>query len=252
MSSTEKRDMIHRKLEVMRKCYQERNAENFDQFYDAFFDRNRLPIIIGTDNGPWFYTMERIRWLITYDWEKWGDLQVDTWNFTIHETDSIDLVRAKGILDFHEDRVWDIDILMIFSKETDDYRCRLMQFKIPRNEIRPVVILNKNETEQAKSEKEMNDLIALNGDVSFDLMREHLAQNVRKMLHEERPYLDNIHVREEMIYMEECGDGYLFALTGFCVHTELRALMPFRMIGIGWGYEIRDAEFSHPFVSELG
>ena len=162
------------------------------------------------------------------------------------------MVRAKGVLDFHEDRVWDIDILMVFSKETDDYSCRLMQFKIPRNEIRPVVILNKNETEQAKSEKEMNDLIALNGDVSFDLMREHLAQNVRKMLNEERPYLDNIHVREEMIYIEECGDGYLFALTGFCVHTELHALMPFRMIGIGWGYEIRDAEFSHPFVSELG
>ena len=43
--------MIHRKLEVMRKCYQERNAENFGQFYDAFFDRNRLPIIIGTDNS---------------------------------------------------------------------------------------------------------------------------------------------------------------------------------------------------------
>ena len=51
MNNREKRDMIHRKLEVMRKCYQERNAENFDQFYDAFFDRNRLPIIIGTDNG---------------------------------------------------------------------------------------------------------------------------------------------------------------------------------------------------------
>ena len=83
-------------------------------------------------------------------------------------------------------------------------------------------------------------------------MNERIQHLKDKMLHEERPYLDNIHVREEMIYMEECGDGYLFALTGFCVHTELHALMPFRMIGIGWGYEIRDAEFSHPFVSELG
>lgn len=252
MNSRDKGDMIHQKLEVMKKCYQERNTENFDLFYDAFFDRNRCPVIIGTDNGPWFYTMERIRWLITYDWEKWGDLQIDTWNFTIHETESLDVVRARGVLDFQEDRVWDIDIVMIFSKETEDYNCRLMQFKIPRNEIRPVVILNKNETEQAKSEKEMKDLITFNGDVSFDLMREHLAQSVRKMLREERPYLDNINLREEMIYIEECGDGYLFALTGFCVHTELHALIPFRMVGIGWGYDIRDAEFSHPFVSELG
>ncbi|MBQ9015453.1 MAG: hypothetical protein IJ109_04970 [Firmicutes bacterium] len=211
-----------------------------------------MTVIIGTDNGPWFHSMGQIRWLITYDWEKWGSLQIDTWNFRIYESDNHDVVRVRGVLDFQMDRVWDIDILMIFSKGVNEYSCRLMQFKIPRNEIRPVVILNGSEKEQAKSEKEMKDLITLNGNVSNDLMREHLAQSVRSMLREQRPYLDNIDVREEMIYMEECGDGYLFALTGFCVHSELNALMPFRMVGIGRGYGILDAEFSHPFVSDLG
>ena len=127
-----------------------------------------------------------------------------------------------------------------------------MQFKVPRNEIRPVVILNKSKEEQTKSEKEMLDLKRLNGDVRSDLMREHLAGRVISMLREQRPYLDNLDVREEMIYMEENEEGFLFALTGFCVHTELNALLPFRIVGIGQGYEILDSEFSPPFVSALG
>ena len=248
----EKRALIHQKLEIMKRCYQERNQENFDLFFDTFFDRNRMPVIIGTDNGPWFHTIGQIHWLINYDWEKWGNLEIDTWNFSILEADNHDVVRCRGVLDFREDRAWDIDILMIFMKDAKQYSCRLMQFKIPRNEIRPVVILNGNEKEQIKSEKEMKDLITLNGNVNNDLMREHLAQSVRSMIREQRPYLDNIDVREEMIYMEECGDGFLFALTGFCVHTERNALMPFRMVGIGRGYGIIDAEFSHPFASTLG
>lgn len=248
----EKRALIHNKLEIMKRCYQERNVSYFDQFYDAFFDRNRLPIIIGTDNGEWFHTMGRINWLIRYDWENWGSLDIDTWNFTLREYGDLDMVRARGILDFQQERAWDIDIVMIFCRDRDRYVCRLMQFKVPRNELRPVVILNRSEEEQNKSEKEMKDLISMNGNVSGDLMREHLAQSIRSMIREERPYLDSIDVREEMIYMEECGDGYLFATTGFCVHTELNALMPFRMIGVGQGYGIADAEFSHPFVSHLG
>lgn len=248
----EKRALIHNKLEIMKRCYQDRDVSNFDRFYDAFFDRDRLPIIIGTDNGEWFHTMGRINWLIRYDWENWGSLDIDTWNFTMREYGDLDMVRARGVLDFQQDRAWDIDIVMIFRHDRDKYVCRLMQFKVPRNEIRPVVILNRSEEEQNKSEKEMKDLISLNGNVSGDLMREHLAQSIRSMIREERPYLDSIDVREEMIYMEECGDGYLFATTGFCVNSELNALMPFRMVGIGQGYGIADAEFSHPFVNRLG
>ena len=51
MNSREKRETIHQKLEIMRKCYKERDPENFDLFYNTFFDRTRPPIIIGTDNG---------------------------------------------------------------------------------------------------------------------------------------------------------------------------------------------------------
>lgn len=252
MNTKEKRTLIHQKLEVMKKCYRERNTGNFDLFFDAFFDRNKLPVIIGTDNGAWFHSMGRINWLINYDWEHWGSVEIDTWNFTIHEMDHYDIVRAKGLLDFQEDRVWDMDIVMIFLKTEQAYTCRLMQFKIPRNVIRPVVMLNGNEEEQAKSEKEMKDLISLNGNVSSDLMREHLAQSVKTLLKEQKPYLTNIDIREEMIYMEECEDSYLFALTGFCVHTEQQAFVPFRMVGVGQGYGLQDVEFSHPFVSNLG
>ena len=81
---------------------------------------------------------------------------------------------------------------------------------------------------------------------------QHLAESVRSMVRKQRPYLTDIDVREEMIYMEENEDGFLFALTGFCVHSEMRALIPFRMVGVGQGYRILDAEFSHPFVSALG
>ena len=248
----EKRALIHRKLEIMKQCYQERNPSNFDRFFDAFFDRNHLPIIIGTDNGEWFRTMGRINWLITYDWEKWGSLDIDTWNFSLREYGNLDMVRVRGILDFKMDRAWDIDIIMIFSTDRNRYACRLMQFKIPRNEIRPVVILNRSKEEQNKSEKEMKDLISLNGSVHNDLLHEHLAGSIKAMIRDQRPYLENIDVREEMIYIEESGDGYLFATTGFCVHSELNALMPFRLVGIGQGYGIEDAEFSHPFVSSLG
>lgn len=252
MNDREKRAMIHQKLEIMKKCYQERDPRNFDQFYDAFFDRGRLPIIIGTDNGEWFHSMGQIRWLINYDWEHWGNLEVDTWNFSIFESECYDMVRTRGILDFQLDRAWDVDIVMIFSKNERNYNCRLMQFKIPRNEIRPVVILNRDLDEQTKSEKEMKDLIRMNGDVSSDLMRDHLEGSVRAMLREQRPYLDGIDVRKEMIYLEESEDCYMFALTGFAVHTELNALVPFRIVGIGQGYGILDSEFSHPFVNSLG
>lgn len=252
MNSKEKRAMIHRKLEVMKECYRLRDPENFDRFYDTFFDRRRLPILIGTDNGPWFRTMGQIRWLIGYDWEKWGKVEIDTWNFRIHETDNLDLVRVRGVLDFGEDRVWDLDILMVFSKNEKDYPCRLMQFKIPRNELRPVVILNKSEEEQTKSEKEMRDLMNLNGMVGADLMRDHLVERITSVIRDQRPYLEGLDIRKELLYLEECGDGFLFALTGFCIHSELNALMPLRVVGIGQGYEILDMEFSHPFVSSLG
>ena len=248
----EKRALIHNKLEVMKQCYQQRDTANFDRFYDTFFDRNELPIIIGTDNGAWFRTMGRISWLISYDWEHWGNLDIDTWNFSLHEYGDLDMVRARGILDFEMDRMWDVDIVMIFSKAGGKYVCRLMQFKIPRNEIRPVVILNRSKEEQDKSEKEMKDLISLNANTRGDLMHEHLAGSIKALIRNERPYLESLDVREEMIYIEENGDGYMFAATGFCVHSELNALMPFRMVGIGQGYGILDAEFSHPFVSDLG
>ena len=252
MNNREKRMNIHKKLEVMKKCYRERDSKNLDLFYDTFFNRDRRPIIIGTDNGPWFHTMGRIQWLIKYDWEHWGNLDIDTWNFDIRESEKYDMVRTRGILDFGSDRVWDVDILMIFEKEGTEYSCRLMQFKIPRNVIRPVVVLNSSEEEQGKSEREMHDLMEMNGNVASDLMRGHLAEKVASMLREERPYLEMIDVRRELIYIEEIEDGFMFALTGFCVHTEKKALMPFRMVGIGQGYEILDSEFSHPFVSELG
>ena len=89
MSSKEKRALIHNKLEIMKKCYQERKQANFDLFFDAFFDRDKLPIIIGTDNGEWFRTMGRIRWLIGYDWQQWGDLEIDTWNFSVRESGTL-------------------------------------------------------------------------------------------------------------------------------------------------------------------
>ena len=252
MNSRDKREALHRKLEIMRQCYQARNMGNFDVFFDTFFDRNRLPIIIGTDNGPWFHTMEQIRWLINYDWSQWGNLEIDSWNFTVSEAENHDIVRAKGILDFQEDRAWDLDLVMIFEKTKKDYSCRLMQFKIPRNEIRPVVILSRSEREQTRSRQEMNELMKINGDLSTDLMRGHLAETIRTMLREQRPYLTKVEVRKELIYMEECREGYLFALTGFCLHRGMNAFMPFRMIGIGKGYGIIDVEFSHPFISELG
>ena len=99
--------------------------------------------------------MGRIRWLIGYDWQQWGDLEIDTWNFSVRESGTLDMVRAHGVLDFQMNRVWDIDILMIFANDGKKYTCRLMQFKIPRNEIRPVVILNRSQEEQKKSKKEM-------------------------------------------------------------------------------------------------
>ena len=252
MNSKDKRETIHQKLEVMMKCYRERSMENFDQFYNAFFERGRLPVVIGTDNGEWFCSMDRIRWLIKYDWEHWGDLDIDTWNFTIREMDSYDMARARGILDFGENRAWDIDIVMIFDNSSQDYPCRLMQFKIPRNEIRPVVILNESLQEQEKSKREMQNLIRMNSDDSLDLMRGHLAERIKTMLKVQRPYLANLDVRREMIYIEESDDGFLFAMTGFCVHVERNAFVPFRMVGAGQGYEILDYEFSHPFVCKLG
>ena len=252
MNSKEKRALIHKKLEVMKKCYQERDIENFDLFYDAFFDRGSLPIVIGTDNGEWFHGLERIRWLIEYDWEHWGQLQIDTWNFTIRETDNHDLIRARGILDFGKDRAWDIDIVMIFDKSTEGYYCRLMQFKIPRNEVRPVVILNDSKGQQEKSKNEMQDLMKICADDSLELMRGHLAEKIVSLMKAERPYLANLDVRKEMIYLEETDDGFWFAMTGFCVHTELVAWLPFRMVGVGQGYEILDAEFSHPLATNLG
>ena len=252
MNLKEKRALIHKKLEVMKKCYRERDVENFDLFYDAFFDREQLPVVIGTDNGEWFRSMERIRWLIKYDWEHWGDLSIDTWNFTIHEEENHDMVRVRGLMDFGEDRAWDIDIVMIFDRNASGYPCRLMQFKIPRNEIRPVVILNKSYSEQEKSKKEMQDLMSFCADDGLDLMRGHLAERITKMLKEQKPYLANLDVRRGMIYLEESNDGFCFALTGFCVHAEFNALLPFRIVGIGQGYEVLDYEFSHPFVSNLG
>lgn len=252
MHETSRRELIHQKLEIMKKCYIERDMENFDLFYDTFFERDSTPIVIGTDNGEWFRSMDRIRWLLSYDWEHWGALEIDSWNFSIRGSDDHDIVRTRGILDFGEDRAWDIDIIMIFDKNRQGYPCRVMQFKIPRNEIRPVVILNASQEEQDRSEKEMMDLIALNDDESMEAMRGHLAGKITSMLKERRPYLENIDVRREMIYVEESGDGFLFAMTGFCVYPEKRAVLPFRMIGIGQGYEILDAEFSHPFASSLG
>ena len=252
MNKTEKRSLIHQKLEVMKTCYEERDPKNFERFYDTFFDRSRLPIIIGTDNGPWFHTMGRIRWLFNYDWEHWGNLEVDTWNFRVSESDTHDMIRTRGILDFGQGQIWDIDIIMIFTKGEKAYRCRLMQFKIPRNEIRPVVFLSHNPEEQTKAQKEMRDVMGLNGEVSGDLMRSHVVDRVTGMLRDQRPYLEIIDLRKEMVYVEEYDDGFFFALTGFGVHTELNAVMPFRMVGIGQGYEILDSEFSHPFVSSLG
>lgn len=252
MNIREKRETIHQKLETMKKCYLERNMSNFNLFYDTFFDRSRPPVIIGTDNGVWYCTMDQIYRLIAYDWDRWGKVEIDTWNFTIHETEDHDMVRARGILDFGENRAWDLDLVMIFNASGRDYRCRLMQFKIPRNEIRPAVVLNESRAEQNRSETEMKYLKALNGNVSEDLMREHLVGSVQKMLRDHRPYLVNVDVRKEMIFIEENGDGYLFALTGYCIHQERNELVPFRVVGIGEGYKVLDAEFSLPFASELG
>jgi hypothetical protein len=252
MNKKDKREALHRKLEIMRRCYQARNMANFDAFFDTFFDRNDLPIIIGTDTGPWFHTMEQIRWLIAYDWEHWGDLEIDSWNFTVSESEDHDIVRAKAILDFGQDRAWDVDIVMIFAKMNKKYFCRLMQFKVPRNEIRPVVVLNRSEKEQTRSRQEMNEIMKINGDLSTDLLRDHLAGSIRAMMREQKPYLTKVEVRKELIYMEESREGFLFALTGFCLHRELNAFMPFRIIGIGRGYGLLDVEFSHPFTSELG
>ncbi|MBQ9059761.1 MAG: hypothetical protein IJ128_01285 [Firmicutes bacterium] len=278
-----KRSIINEKLNIMQRCYEERDPANLDLIYDTFFGSSGPAVLIGTDGGAWFRTRERIDGLFTYDWLHWGQVTIDPWGFTITENGPYSLVRVKGLLDFHQGRAWDMDILMLFEEErglSEDGSsdglsekglvCRLMQFKIPRNVLQPVVIVNRDPAEMDKYRAEQADLRALTAAKAGAGLPAGLAALLRQKLADLRPDLADIDLPEDQLMIWSPGTGtdaggladagglrcFFFACTGLCTRETTGDVLPFRMVGTGsWDGEnisVIDSEFSHPFVSALG
>ncbi|MBR0457181.1 MAG: hypothetical protein IJJ01_11000 [Firmicutes bacterium] len=248
--------IIHEKLEVMKQCYIQRDLKNLDLIIDTFFHPSRPAIVVGTDNGEWFRTMDQFRELFIYDWQHWGDVIIDTFGFEMRESEHYIFTRVRAILDFHEYKAWDLDILMIFEPYEDDLVCRMMQFKVPRNVLRPTVIINRSDDEQSKYETEIKDLNQMSaGNGNSDLTRTLIAM-LEDDLVERRPDWDEIQIPENQIVIcsEEGKQDFYFACTGLCTVEKDR--LPFRIIGLGCqaGADLRiiDCELSLPFFCELG
>ena len=255
MTMTKER-ILHEKLEVMKHCYEQRSLENLDLMVGTFFHPSCPAIVVGTDNGEWFRTTEQFRELFTYDWLHWGDVSIYTWGFEMTESEHYSFIRVKAILDFHEYRTWDLDILMIFEPYEDDYVCRMMQFKVPRNILRPTVIINRSKDEQSRYDVEVKDLNSMAAQNLRADQSAALAALLTKDLIEKRPDWNNIQIPENQVVIcsEEGNLDWYFACTGLCEMGDDR--LPFRIIGIAWqteaGIEIIDSELSMPFFCELG
>ena len=59
MNSKERRAIIHHKLEVMKKCYQERDLNNFDLFYDTDDYLVKFPRNINVEDISPIFTFEK-------------------------------------------------------------------------------------------------------------------------------------------------------------------------------------------------
>lgn len=241
----DRKEQIHQKLEIMRKCYKERSLENLDLFYDTFFSE-ACPII-QTDGGPWFATKERIYQLITYDWEHWGDVELQTWGFEFEETEEYVWVKVQALLDFGKEHVWDMEIVMVMVEEGEELYCRFMQFYIPRNALRPTVILNKSEKEWEKFKREIESLVNSPAQKASQALAEELLMCVK----ENRPDFTDVVLPKNQIIIERKGAEMCFAAIGLAKNET--AQLPVRIIGIGNPADgkLRKYEISYPFFCNL-
>lgn len=251
-----KKNILHEKLKVMKHCYAQRSLDNLDLMIGTFFHPSRQAIVVGTDNGEWFRTEEQFRELFTYDWLHWGDVSIDTWDFGMTETDHYIFIRVKALLDFHENRAWDLDILMIFEPYQNDLVCRMMQFKVPRNVLRPTVMINRSRDEQSRYDTEVKDLNRISAENDHPDLAGILAAKLTADLVERRPDWMNIQIPEKQVVIcsEEDHEDFCFACTGLCAKEGDQ--LPFRVIGIARqtkaGPKVIDCELSLPFFCELG
>jgi hypothetical protein len=242
----------------MQQCYIERDEKNINKIYDAFFDEGIESQLIGTDNGEWFRTVEEIKELFASDWKYWGDLYIDTYDFSIGNNDLYYMATVKGLLDFKDDHAWDINIYMIFQVFMDRLVCKVMQFAVPRNLIRPTVITNKSEEEKEKYNRECKELTAYNSKQNQDKSRE--KKEIQKLLFDEiktkKPYAKTIELPIEQLMLEGNENSFYFSTSGSFEDERSGDVLPFRIIGIGENIlgetKIIKQEFSMPFVCSFG
>jgi hypothetical protein len=249
---------IHDMLSIMQQYYIERDEKNVDKIYDVFFHEGIESLLIGTDNGEWFRTVEEIKELFASDWKYWGDLYIDTYDFSIGKNDLYLMVTVKGLLDFKDDHAWDLNIYMIFQVIMDRLVCKVMQFTVPRNIIKPTVIINKSEIEKEKYSLECKELRIYNSKQNDDKSRE--KEEIQKLLVEElkttKPYAKNIDLTIEQVMLDGNENSFYFCVSGSFEDGRTGNVLPFRIIGIGENTlgesRIIKQEFSLPFVCNFG
>lgn len=249
---------IHKMLSIMQNYYNEKDEKNVDKIYDLFFDEKIQSSLIGTDNGEWFRTVEQIKELFDSDWKYWGDLHIDTYDFSLVNNDFYYMVTIKGFLDFKDDHAWDINIHMILEDREDKLVCKMMQFAIPRNIIRPTVIINESEIENEKYKIECKELREYNS--KYNYYRSKELEELQKLLIEEilsaRPYATDIDLPVEQLMLEKNGKSFYFCCSGSFKDSRNGNLLPFRIIGIGEStyraIKITNHELSLPFVCKYG
>jgi len=64
-------------LEMLKKCYIERDKNNIANLSALLFQKDCFPIIIGTSNDEWCFGFEESEELFISDWEGWGNVSVD-------------------------------------------------------------------------------------------------------------------------------------------------------------------------------
>ncbi len=253
----ERRRLVTDKLLVMQHCYAARDTNNYGRFIDAFHGIDSVPVIIGTDVGAWFTTPERVKWLISYDWTEWGDVKVDPFGFRMKECGRYDFVKVRGTLDFHQMRVWDLEIMILFDAIDPDYPCVLMQFTVPRNMVAPACIINRDAEAMKRHKAELSFLSSGAQGTESDYANKELCRQLLEELNCQ--YWNNVKfvLRPEHVLIHRDADGSLyFAGTGVMKECASKDQIPFRIIGAGIdnGVEMKliELEISRPFLSELG
>lgn len=242
----------------MQDYYKQRDEKNVEKMYDVFFRDSVKSLLIGTDNGEWFRTGAQIKELFRSDWKHWGDLHIDTYDFSIVQNGVYSMTTIKGLLDFKDDHVWDINIHMIFEKILDELVCKVMQFTIPRNKIKPTVIINESEIENEKYNIECNELRAYNSrNSSFN---KEVTEKIQKLLLEEiysaKPYAKDMDFPIGQLMLQGSEKDLYFCASGSFKDSRKGDVLPFRIIGIGEkkdsGLKIINHVFSLPFVCKYG